>query len=546
VWLAVLVSLSPAGDTRAQEATSAPLANRVQQLSAGRELRVAGEVIAASRLLGEFYRQREFQPAWLDTHRQAQLLALVEDSSTHGLDPSDYHADALRKIRAEASSDAEEVAARDFLFSDALVRLAYHLHFGKTNPRDLYPNWSFSRTLGRIEPVQALEALAAAERLDEVLEGYAPQLPLYRHLRDALSQHRAIEAGGGWGTVPAGGTLRAGMRDTRVLALRARLTASGDSTSQPTAEPEQFDEALEAALKNFQMRHGLEADGAVGRRTLQALNVDVAARIEQIRVNLERLRWVAQDVGGDYLLVDIAGFAARLHLDGALAWSSRVVVGRPYRETPAFRATMRSIVLNPAWTVPPTVLREDVLPEIMKDRGYLQRHNMHLIDKAGRRVDAVAIDWGQYRSRPFPYRIVEEPGPANPLGGLKFEFPNRYGVYLHDSPAKALFERTERAFSSGCIRLETPHSLAALLLDDAGQWGMDALRAAIESGATRTLPVKRRVPVMALYLTADASDEGRVAFRADLYGADAKVSTALAAPFRFRPVDRPRRGGSSR
>jgi murein L,D-transpeptidase YcbB/YkuD len=336
------------------------------------------------------------------------------------------------------------------------------------------------------------------------------------------------------------------MRDTRILALRARLAASGDSTSQPTAEPEQFDEALEAALKNFQMRHGLEADGAVGARTLQALNVDVAARIEQIRVDLERLRWVAQDLGGDYLLVDIAGFSARLHLDGALAWSSRVVVGRPYRKTPAFRATMRSIVLNPAWTVPPTILREDVLPEIIKDRGYLERHNMHVIDKAGGPVDPAAIDWGQYRSRPFPYRIVEEPGPANPLGALKFEFPNRYGVYLHDSPAKALFERTERAFSSGCIRLEAPHSLAVLLLDDAGQWGMDALRAAIESRATRTLPVKRRVPVMALYLTAEASDDGRVAFRVDLYGADAKVSVALAAPFRFRPVDRPRTGGTSR
>jgi murein L,D-transpeptidase YcbB/YkuD len=309
---------------------------------------------------------------------------------------------------------------------------------------------------------------------------------------------------------------------------------------EPSGDPDLYDEALEAAVRDFQTRYGLEPDGAVGRRTLQALNVQVAQRIDQVRVNLERLRWVAQELSDDYLLVDIAGFSARLYLDGRIAWSSRVVVGRLYRETPAFRATMRSIVLNPAWIVPPTILRKDLLPRIIDDRRYLEANEMHVLDAAGREIDPSTIAWERYRSSVFPYRIVQDPGPANPLGTLKFDMPNRYGVYLHDTPAKQLFERTQRAFSSGCIRLEKPHELAILLLDDPESWGEEALRAAIATGETRILPVKRRVPVVALYLTAEADEAGAVYFRPDLYGRDAKVAAALAAPFQFAPVDRAR------
>ena len=221
----------------------------------------------------------------------------------------------------------------------------YHLHSARPI-RASCTRSGVLRTLGRTDPVEALEALLASEHLGKAVDGYAPQLPLYDYLRKALAQLRAIQAAGGWGRIPPGGTLRPGMRDTRVQALRARLTASGDLRLQASAEPDLFDEALEAAVTGFQTREGLEPDGAVGRRTLQALNVQAAERIEQVRVNLERLRWVAQELKDDYLLVDIAGFSARLYLDGRLAWSSRVVVGRLYRKTPAFRATMRSIILN--------------------------------------------------------------------------------------------------------------------------------------------------------------------------------------------------------
>jgi len=547
-WAATLLALGvPLVGCAADQDVSSALKSRIESLASGDRLQVAGDAIAARRFLSDFYRSREFNPAWRSAQRQEQLLAVVEASARHGLDPRDYHPQAIRALRrdlaqvAGRAGEADRLADLDLLLSDALARLVYHLRFGKTDPRDLYPDWRFSRTLGLIDPIQAFETLIASEDLAEAVERYARQLPLYPRLREALMRYRAIEAAGGWRAISSGTPLKRGMRDVRVGALRARLAATDRLAAEQNAEAELFDEALESAVRGFQRQHGLEDDGVVGAATLKALNVPIAARIEQLRVNLERLRWVAQDLRDDYLLVDIAAFSARLVLNGKVVWTSRVVIGRPYRKTPAFRATMQSIVLNPSWVVPPTILREDVLPRLLKDPNYLQKNEMYVLDDVGRRVDPSNIDWARYRGAKFPYRIVQPPGPANPLGQIKFDFPNPYGVYLHDTPAKQLFQRRERAFSSGCIRLEQAHALAVLLLDigDPRQWGMRALSALIASGETRKLPVILPVPVIALYLTVDVDEDGTIAFRPDLYGQDQKLASAMAEPFRFRPIDRP-------
>ena len=519
---------------RANDAVAEAVRAQVEALRAGREVRVAGEPIAARRLIPEFYAARGFRPAWGRPEQTQALMRLVAASRDHGLDPADYHAVALDR---PAAPGAEGIAARDLLLTDALVRLAYHLRFGKANPRELYPDWSFSRSLGAIDPVPALEAAIAAPSLEAAVEAYAPRLQLYRGLREALVRYRAIEAAGGWPRVPPGPTLEAGMQGPRVAALRARLAASGDLEAGAAAEPDRFDAALEAAVRRFQARHALDPDGAVGRRTLAALDVGVAARVDQLRVNLERLRWVAQDLAGDYLVVDIAGFSARLYLGDRIAWASRAVVGRPYRKTPVFRATLHEVVLNPSWTVPPTILREDVLPKLAADPAYLEREHMQVVDASGRPVDAAGIDWSRYRSGGFPHQIVEAPGPDNPLGRMKFMLPNPYSVYLHDTPARRLFDQPERAFSSGCIRLEQPLALAVLLLDDPERWPAEAVRATIDTGQTRSIGVKRRLPVLVLYFTAEAQADGAVQFRPDLYGRDARVAAALRAPFRFSPVD---------
>jgi murein L,D-transpeptidase YcbB/YkuD len=510
---------------------------RVEQLQSGQEVRVMGESIASHKLIPEFYERRGFQAAWTNSLQLRQLAQVIDESASHGLEPTDYHQKAVHELLSSSNGDTAALADRELLLTDAVIRLAYHLHYGKANPRDIYRGWTFSRSLGSIVPVQALESLFQDADIKGSIERYAPQIPLYGRLRQTLAQYRSIEASGGWPTIPAGAVLKRSMRDGRINALRARLIVSQDLAAKPLADAELFDETVESGVKKFQARHGLEEDGIVGTRTLEALNVSVSHRIEQLQVNLERLRWVAQDIVGDYVLVDIAGYRAYLALGGRIVWSSKVVVGRPYRNTPAFRATIDSIVLNPTWTVPPTILREDVLPQLGKTRAYLVQHDMQVIDSSGQPIDPDTIDWPAFSTQPFPYQIVQAPSPENPLGQLKFIMPNSYSVYLHDTPAKDLFLKTVRAFSSGCIRLEKAHELATLLLDDEEKWGDPELKDAVATGETRTVHLKRRVPVMLLYFTAYVAGDGTVHFRPDLYTADMGVLAALRAPFRFSPVD---------
>ena len=544
VALALLALVAPA-PVAAGDPLIEALRARVESLRAGADPQIGAGSAAARALIASLYERRGFSPLWTEPARMASLATAIAASATHGLDPNDYHAARLSAPVAPHANESERVRAvaqRDLLATDAFVRLAYHLYFGKADPRTISSGWNFARTLDGVDPVTALGELIAAPDAAAALEGLAPRLPAYRDLRNALVQLRAIERGGGWPQVAPGPKLEVGSTGPRVAQLRARLRAGGDLAEDGAAEV--FDAALEAAVRRFQSRHGLEADGVVGRATLAALNVGVAERIAQVRANLERLRWVARELAGDYLLVDIAGFRAQLWLSGAPVWSARVVVGRPYRRTPEFRARMKYLVINPEWNVPPTILREDVLPKVIADPAYLERHNMRVLDASGRVVDAATIDWASYRANPraFPYQIVQAPGGDNPLGAIKFMFPNEHSVYLHDTPSRELFERTTRAFSSGCIRVERPLELARLLLDDPVRWSEEKLREAIASGRTQTVPVRHTVPVMLLYFTATVDADGTLHFRPDLYGRDRAIIAALAAPFRFAPVDGAQRG----
>jgi len=505
---------------------------RVESLRSAGDAHIGAGSAAARAVLAAVYERRGFAPLWDDPQRVQALLAAIAASRTHGLEPRDYPVEP-----AVASADPAQAVERELSLTDAFMRLAYHLRFGKADPRDLQRGWNFGRSLAGADPVAALAALLAEPDPAQALERLAPQLPAYRGLRQVLAQLRRVEAGGGWPRVDDGPRLERGATGPRVRQLHARLRASGDLDDG--GDDAAFDDALAAAVRRFQSRHGLAADGIVGRATLAALNVPVADRIAQVRANLERLRWVARELAGDYLLVDIAGFNAQLWLNDAVAWQARVVVGRTFRTTPEFRAAMKYIVLNPEWNVPPTILREDVLPKVIRDPDYLRQQHMRVLDRDGRAVDAAAITWAAYRERPraFPYRIVQAPGADNPLGGIKFMFPNEHAVYLHDTPARELFDKPVRAFSSGCIRVERPLELAALLLDDAERWSEPQLRAAIGSGRTQTLPVRRAVPVLLLYFTASVGPDGQPNFRPDLYGRDAPIVRALAAQFRFAPVD---------
>lgn len=506
-----------------------------RQGSAGR---VGGS--AEAEVVRLFYHGRAYRPVWTGNARASELIKAVDASRDHGLTPADFAIDALRKAQAVGDDDPEAIVRRELLFTNALALLARQLHVGKVDPYSLYSIWNFSAAPGVVERASMLTTLLEAPSLGSALAALAPQDEGYRALQQALSRFSALAAMGGWPEVPEGPTLRPGERDPRLQALRARLAVEGwiaaaDALTDGgavSADPARYDDGLKAAVERFQRAHGLAADAAVGRQTLAALNVSAAERVGQIRVNLERARWVARDMTPDRLVVDITGFDAELHLGGALAWSSKVVVGRPTRETPVLLDRVQHLVLNPKWVVPPTILREDVIPGVIQSAAYLDEHQMRVVDPSGQAVDPALIDWADARRTGFPYRIVQQSGADGALGQIKFSLSNRYSIYLHDTPARSLFRKPARAFSSGCVRVEKPRELALVLLDDPVRWSEDGLDAAIATGRTQTVPVRRRVTVMLLYRTAAIDTTGAVSFRSDLYDEDGRVLAALDAATR--------------
>ncbi len=508
----------------------------VERLETGSDLVIQGTAVASTTVLPALYRQRNFMPVWNNRDSVAQLFDALRNIDKDGLNAKDYHLAALENVQtnisAAVSPDAAQLADFDILLTDSLIRLGYHLLIGKVDPVELDSNWNMERRLDGMDAVLALSRAIEQGTVDNLLAALRPQHITYRRLKQALAHYRAIAANGGWAFVPAGETLKPGMSDPRVVALRKRLGVTQEIRAQDDESPV-FDEGLEASVKTFQARHGLAADGVVGRATLEALNVPVETRIDQIRVNLERARWVLHDLPQEFVLVDIAGFNVRFIRNGRTIWDSRAVVGRPYRKTPVFKSRITYLEMNPTWTVPPTILRNDVLPAIKHDIDYLRQQNMRVIDYNHNVIDPASIDWQRYSGRDFPYLIRQDPGPHNALGRIKFMFPNEHLVYLHDTPSKSLFERTERAFSSGCIRIEHPFRLAELLLDDPDTWNQETIRKAIDAAQTRKVSLPRPVTVILLYWTVAADGYGDVTFKQDLYDRDAAVLAGLNSDFSF-------------
>jgi murein L,D-transpeptidase YcbB/YkuD len=507
---------------------------RVERLETEGVIDLGDARIVAHRLIPALCERFEFQPAWTDPAMVEQLLAGVRDAETHGLDPSDYHLEAIESRLANGDWQSDDPIARtdlEFLLTDSLARLGFTLHFGKLDPERLDPVWNFSRELQQDDPVSLFEDTLRSGKIRQALEEIAPRFPFYLALREALVEYMAIADRGGWTDIPEGPVLKVGMHDPRVPALRARLATTGDLSDGEVADPTLYDGALEQDLMRFQQRHGIDPDGKVGPQTIEELNLPVDHRIDQIRATLERARWVSRDVEDDFLLVDIAGFKLHLYRDRKEIWSTRVQVGKPYHATPVFKSKMKYLVVNPTWTIPPGILRNETLPSVRKDPDYLKKRNMSVVTSSGTIVDPSTIDW----SKPFRYSIRQEPGPHNALGRIKFIFPNEYYVYLHDTPSRGLFSRSERAFSHGCIRVQDPLVLAEFLLQDSNGWDRTAIDQTLESEKTTTVFLPEPLTVMLLYWTAEPAPDGSVIFSRDVYGRDAAIIDGLNRPFEFSP-----------
>ena len=318
-----------------------------------------------------------------------------------------------------------------------------------------------------------------------------------------------------------------------MVTLRRRLAATGELPAGVDTNGELFDLPVADALRRFQSRHGLDADAIAGRRTTTALNVTALQRVQQIEANLERRRWLPRDLGPRRLLVNIADFRLELIEAGKPSLAMRIIVGRQARRTPFFTGEITSILFNPTWTVPEKIAVEDKLPLILDDPDYLAEFGFKVFapsSKGWREIDPAEVDWTRLSKTWFPYRLRQEPGPKNALGRIKFQIPNRYDIYLHDTPAHELFARTERTFSSGCIRVERARDLAERLLAEDSTWSRARIEATIAAGATVSVRLPAPLPVFLFYWTAWVDSEGTLQLREDVYGRDSALIEALAQP----------------
>jgi murein L,D-transpeptidase YcbB/YkuD len=471
---------------------------------------VPGVVSHSAGLVGEFYARRGYQPAWSLAGRLINADALmrsIEEAYGDGLSPAYYHLDALKAlVRYSANGqvmDPDRAADLDILLTDAFLTLACHYSAGCDNRLAAASKWYAKSE--RVDVIYRLEEALAGNRISEALNQLRPQKGIYTRLKKALAQYREAASKGEWPQLPAGPALKKGARSARVLELRQRLAASGDLASDKVSAGEIFDGDMEQAVIRFQRRHGLADNGAVGPETRAALNVSLKQRIRQMELNMERLRWILGNREERFIIVNIANFKMRVFEKDRTALSMNVVVGKPYQSTPIFTAAMTHIVINPSWHIPRSIVQKEILAKIAKNPNYL----------ASQKIEVVG---NSYRQRP---------GPWNALGRLKFMFPNRYDVYLHDTPSKGLFSRNVRAFSHGCIRIENPVGLAEYLLKDDPRWTRERISAAINKGTEQVVRLPRPLNVHLLYLTAWVDEEGIVQFRNDIYGRDKDLSDAL-------------------
>ncbi len=466
-------------------------------------------------------------PLWTDD-RAAAVAAMVADAAADGLDPAAYHATALAARARATAPDA--VAARDLVVSDAVLRFVVDMHRGVAPPRASDDAAVVPRPT---DAVALTVAAAAAPDTVAFLAGLAPRHPAYARLRTALAAHRALATAGGWPIVPDGPSIRPGESDPVIAIVRDRLAVTGELAVADDAVL--YDATLEAAVRAFQRRHGLEPDGVIGHATRLALATTVEERIEQLVVNLERWRWLPDDLGDRHVVVNIPAYHLAVIEGGRTVLEMPVVVGSTARRTPEFSTRITTLVFNPTWTVPVKLAKQDMLPKMRRDQRYFADHGIRVYTSwsadAGE-MDPDYIDWDAIGTGIGALKLRQEPGPGNPLGRVKFVMPNGFDVYLHDTNSKGLMRRARRAFSSGCVRLDDALALADVVLAEQADWTPERRAAITADWTTRTVTLSRTVPVHLMYATAWVAHDGTVQFREDVYGRDRALARSLTAALR--------------
>ena len=480
---------------------------------------------AQSDAVAQFYRENGYAPLWTggdDTSRERRmaLLRALEEASMHGLpDRGRLAADLVEQMRnARTVRSLGEVEAA---LSRAFVNYATDLQTGLLNPQSI--DDGIVRKKHSTDPVAYLEGIRDNSPM-AYMRALVPASPQYRALLREKFRLEALAAKGGWGGSVPGGKLEQGDTGPAVIALRDRLVAMGYLTRSATAR---YDHDLEMAVQRFQSDHGLEPDGVAGTSTIAEINKPVSERLKSVIVAMERERWLTPERGDRHILVNQTDFTAKIIDNGDVTFETRSVIGKNQydRRSPEFSDVMEHMVINPSWYVPRSIITKEYLPKLKNNPNAVG--HIEITDSRGRVVNRSSADFSQYTARNFPYAMRQPPSRKNALGLVKFMFPNKYNIYLHDTPHKNLFSREVRAFSHGCIRLAQPFEFAYALLARQTEDPKAFFHRILSSGKETKVDLEQQVPVHIIYRTAYVTNKGRAEFRRDVYGRDAKVWDAL-------------------
>ena len=521
-WLVVMVGLSIA--SMAAEASPRDVISSMK----GRQAAEWRRTVIDLNLVGAYYDDPANSPIWVSggqpTQAARELYDAIGRAAEDGLEEGDYLPRAL--AQPERISDDQEAAGYELAMSQAFLTFARDLHAGQTSPAVNASDIVIAR-----KPIDAAAWLTLAREFGAAaaLEQLRPRHPQYFQLRQMLRGYRTLADRGGWPAIARGPALKPGVDDSRVAEMRLNLAARGYSGIE-TADPERYDDGLVAVVKHFQRRHGLDVDGVAGGATIAALNITADERVRQIIINMERWRWLPVELGSRHVFVNQAGFEMFLSEKGNVVTRHKVIVGKPYHKTPMFSDKIAYAEFNPTWTVTPSIAVNEFLPKLRADPGYLARNDYILYAGWGAgapQIDPWSVDWQQVTGKNFPYKIVQRPGPKNALGVVKFMFPNKFNIYLHDTPSRQLFAETGRAFSHGCIRVQDPVKFAEKLFGLDNSLTPAQIKARIDGKKTVTAGLKSKVPVHLTYFTVWVDDEGLPNFFPDIYERDTLVARLL-------------------
>ncbi len=490
-----------------------------------------------SALTKQFYVQNNAIPIWVqDNHikKDAEsLIAIIKDSYKDGINSNNYTLDNVEELITEynnskESSDRSAILANlDASLTDLFFQYANTLVYGQINIKEVYPTWNINKH--SIDLIAKLNEINK-NNINDIVNSLLPTDPQYQKLKDKLAIYQQIVINGGWKTIPNGPKLKLGDKSKRVQLLQERLLITGELNS--IKQKGVFDKSLKKAVMLFQKSHGIYPDGIVGQSTLQALNVSAEMRTRQIELNMERIRLLPNDLGRKYILVNIPDYSLAVFDDNKMILSMPVIVGRDQKlQSCVLSSAIRYVDFNPYWYIPNSIAIKEILPKLKRDPKYLYNHNMEVFTNYGTPpIDPTTIDWKSISESNFSYKFRQIPSESNPLGQVKFIFPNSCGIYLHDTSDPELFKHSKRAFSHGCIRIGKPIDLATYLLSDKSNWTRDQILSTIKTGKNKAIYLSEPINIYIVYQTAWVNESGILQFRNDIYNIDSVAYTLVNKP----------------